>query len=460
MKRLVFFLIFFFCISPIFSQIVFESAEEAGNYAVANSENYTLRKLNATSSLNAANWSIQDFLPKFDVSWTEADNIRFGGPDSRNKTISMNMNMTLFDAGKKYISYKMNQAEKISDLYSLNIEIKSFKSSVISQYYSCLLLEKSLEVKKDLEKNTKKQLEIIEKEVALGLALENDYLEYLIAYRKIQDSLKTVERDLRTQYRVFKVLIGLEPESDIILKEDILTFDDYFYLESYATTLWQLLKSRSIELRRQETSLYYAQLQNKQNKLLFVPDISFQGGVSFSGGNYPLNNPTYSAKIVFSFTSNPFLPLSVSNDFGFNNKGKLTGATNAVSTSIVPQLNYKAAMDVQDIELRQKKKSIKDSVNSLYEQLFNQIASYDDSIDNIKRIEETVELQTKRLRISEKQVENGTMKRIDYLKQLEELAEQKISLLQSITSFHEITRTLEISLDIPTGGLKECLNIK
>lgn len=460
MKKLFSIIISFIFLSHLFAEIVFESAEEASIFAVANSANYTLRKQNAVSSLEVANLSIQDFLPKFDVSWTEADNIRFGGADSRNKTLSMNMQMTVFDAGKKYISYKMNQAEKTSELYSVDIETTNFKSSVISQYYSCLLLEKTLEVKKDLEQNTKKQLEIIEREVALGLALENDYLEYLISYRKIQDSLKVVERNLRTQYRIFKVILGLEPEAEIILKENILELEDYFYLEPYSASLWQLLKSRSPELRRQETSLYYSQLQNKQNKLLFIPDISFQGGVSFSGENYPLNNPTYTAKLVFSFSNNPFLPASISTDYGFNNKGQPTGLTNAVSSNIVPQLNYKSAMDVQNIELRQKKQAIKDSVNSMYENLFQQIASYDDSIDNIKRIKETVDLQNKRLVISEKQVEKGTLKRIDYLKLLEELAEQKISLFESITSFHELTRTLEIALDLPFGGLKQCLNIE
>ena len=459
MKKNLFFLIILLY-SPLAAQIVFESAEQASTFAVANSENFTLQRLNAVTSLKVANLSIQDFLPKFDISWTEADNIRFGGADSKNMTISMNMQMTVFDAGKKYISYKMNQAEKSSDLYSIDIETKNFKSSVISQYYSCLLLEKTLEVKKELEKNTKKQLEIIEKEVSLGMALENDYLEYLISYRKIQDSVKVVERNLRTQYRIFKVILGLEPEADIQLKEDILSFDDFFYLEPFASTLWQLVKSRSLELRRQETSLYYYQLQNKQSKLWFVPEVSLQGGVSFSGDNYPLNNPTYSAKLVFSFVNNPFLPASVSSDLGLNNKGKPTGLTNAVSSNIIPQLNYKAALDVQNIELKQKRQSINDSVNSLYENLFQQIASYDDSIDNIQRTEETIDLQTKRLLISEKQVENGSMKRIDYLKQLEELTEVKISLLESITSFHELTRAIEIALEIPFGGLRTCLNIE
>ena len=52
------------------------------------------------------------------------------------------------------------------------------------------------------------------------------------------------------------------------------------------------------------------------------------------------------------------------------------------------------------------------------------------------------------------------MKRIDYLDQLVELAEQKTYLLESIISFYELTRTFEIELDIPFGGLKNCLGIK
>ena len=145
---------------------------------------------------------------------------------------------------------------------------------------------------------------------------------------------------------------------------------------------------------------------------------------------------------------------------GFNNKGKLTGSTNTVSSNVVPQINYKSTVDVQNIELRQRKQAMKDSVNSLYESLFEQIASYDDCIDNIKRTEETIKLQEKRLAISELQVEKGTMKRIDYLDQLVELAEQKTYLLESIISFYELTRTFEIELDIPFGGLKNCLGIK
>lgn len=141
--------------SQLSAQIVFENAEQASSFAIANSSNHRLQRLNAISSLNAANLSIQEFLPKFDVSWSEADNIKFGGADSRNKNLNMNMQLPLFDAGKKYLSYKMNQAEKRGNLYNVDIETKNFKSSVISQYYSCLLSEKMLSIKQDLERNSR-----------------------------------------------------------------------------------------------------------------------------------------------------------------------------------------------------------------------------------------------------------------------------------------------------------------
>lgn len=460
MKKIKCFLFLFLFASKLFSQIVFENAEQASSFAVANSANHRLQRLNAISSLNVANLAIQDFLPKFDLSWSESDNIKFGGADSRNKNLTMNMQLPLFDAGKKYLSYRMNQAEKRSDLYNVDIETKNFKSSVISQYYSCLLSEKMLAIKQNLERNSRQQLKIMEREKDLGFTLENDYLEYLISCRKIQDSVKVAERDYRTQRRIFKVLVGLEPEAEIILKENISEPDDYIYLEQFSENLWRLLKSKSPELRKQETSFYYAKLQDRQNKLLFVPEISLHGGISFSGVDYPLNNPTYSARLVFSFSNNPFLPATISSDFGSNNKGKLTGNTNTVSSNIVPQVNYKYTIDVQNIGLRQRRQAMKDSVNSLYETLFEQIASYDDCIDNIKRAEETIKLQEKRLAISVMQVEKGTMKRIDYLEQLVELAEQRTYLLESIIFFHELARTFEIELDIPFGGLKNCLGIK
>ena len=63
-----------------------------------------------------ANLSIQEFLPKFDFSWNESDSIKIGSTDSRNKSFSMNMQLSVFDGGKKYITYKMNQAEKYNNL--------------------------------------------------------------------------------------------------------------------------------------------------------------------------------------------------------------------------------------------------------------------------------------------------------------------------------------------------------
>ena len=93
MKKIKCFLFLFLFVSHLSAQIVFENAEQASSFAVANSANHRLQRLNAISSLKAANLSIQEFLPKFDVSWSEADNIKFGGADSRNKNLSMNMQL-------------------------------------------------------------------------------------------------------------------------------------------------------------------------------------------------------------------------------------------------------------------------------------------------------------------------------------------------------------------------------
>ncbi len=74
------------------------------------------------------------------------------------------------------------------------------------------------------------------------------------------------------------------------------------------------------------------------------------------------------------------------------------------------------------------------------------------------RLKETIELQEHRLNVSEVQVKNGILKRIDLLEQLTELASQKIQFEEAQIKVALLIAELEIQLCIPAGGLKECLD--
>ncbi len=461
-KKQVLFVLFalffsFFWVQNSFSDVVISSAKEASEFALANSKSQHLQRLSLEAAAKSSRLALSEFLPKLDFSWSEDDSVKIGGSDSRSKSISANVTQMLFDGGKAKITYDMNNAESFYNLKLYETELNTFRSNVIDSYYSVIQLQKQVAIQDKLEENAKVQLDIIQKENELGLALENDFLEMLISFRKIQDEAKRYRRELRTKLRTFKVLIGLDVDSQITVTEDLLEEElSLPYLEEYTDALWTVLKNNNPAIKKSQTALYYAKQQYNYSNRLYFPTVSVNGSVSFSGTQYPLGNPSFTAKVIVNFDNNPLFPLSYQSGYGFNNK-KLTSVSNSSSVSLSPQPGYFLGKRSEKISLSAKSESLKDEESSLYEQLFGKIASYDDSIDAIKRGTETIELQKRRLEVSREQVSKGLMKKIDYLELMEQLAQQEISLMQSEISRKSIVREIEIFLCIPFGGLKECL---
>lgn len=442
-----------------FSHVVFSTPEESVEYALNNVKKYSLAQQQALLELKAAKLSINEFLPTFDITLSNDDSIAFQNSDSRSKSISFNLNQKLFDGGKRTISYNMAKAEKYFGLKTAEQNIDSFKSSVLNQYYNCIMQTKYLSIKTDLEKITKNQLDIIEKETELGLSLESDYLEYLISYKKIQDEKRQSERELRTQYRVFKVLIGMEQSSQLTLSNvDYEKIDYETYLEPYILNLWEIIKQNNPTIQKSKISLYFQQQQFKYQQRFYIPELTLQYGVSFNGAAFPLNDPKYNATIVINFSNFPFFPSSLSNTYGFS-KNKLTSTSNSGSISFSGTPAYFHLRKNSLLTMMQQNLSMNDELNSMYEKFFELVSTYDDSLDSIKRMEESIELQEKRIEISKKQVEKGDMKRIDFLNQLVDLAEQKIQLEQSKINILSTIHNIEIIIGIPFGGVKKCIKM-
>ena len=176
-------LLFFCTAAPMFSDTVFRSAEEAALYAVSHSKEYLLKKEYVEAAYKAACRAVQDFLPSLNMSWSENDAVKIGGADSRSKSIQLSVRQLVTDGGRRIVLYNMNKTDAYYAVKAYEQELQAFQSSVIDQYGACLQQNEIIKIKSDLEKNASMQLEIIKKEYDLGLALENDYLEYLISFK-------------------------------------------------------------------------------------------------------------------------------------------------------------------------------------------------------------------------------------------------------------------------------------
>lgn len=445
----------FCCAALAFSETVFRSPEEAAEFAVSNSKEYRLKKLHVEASYKAARFALQEFLPSFNASWSENDAIKIGGADSHSKSLQFSARQVIGDGGKRIVAYKMNKTNAYYAVKTYEQELQAFQSSVINQYCLCLRQQEIIKIKNDLEKNAAAQLEIIKEEYRLGIALENDYLEYLISFRKIQNDKKKAERELRTQMRVLKSIIDMAADEELRLENALTGGTDIPYLEPHIADLQRMTDERNPAIKKSEAVLQYAEQRYKYTKLFFLPEVAVEGGVSFSGTAYPLNKPSYSLKLSLNFQNVPFVPTTIGNGYGFNKK-QLVGLDNSLSAGIVPDTNYFIKRNVDKIALEREGEQLRLQKNAVHEQLFERAAAYDDGKDSIERISESILLREKRLAVSAEQVEKGEMKRIDYLVELIKLAEEKINRIAAETAVRAALRDIEILLCVPFGGLQKC----
>lgn len=456
MKRLLSILVLLFFNTLIFAQISFSSPEEAANYALINSPQFNYSRLNTEIAMKISKNAITDFLPNLSFSFSENKNLNYNASDSNSNSFSISLNQFVFDGGKKWLAYEMGKANSFYDYRTYLQSEREFRSQIIAQYFECITQQEMVQIKKDVLDLANNHLNILKTEFDLGMALENDYLEYLIKVKKLQNEYDQNVRQYNTLMRKFKVALNLEPEVELELKNDNQNNETpKYYLEEHIAYLWERFKSVSPDIQKLDMSLYYAKKQYQYSKKQYIPEISFSGTVSFSGDTYPLTQPTYSFKINFAFSNFPLLPTQLSTGTGLNNTLKVNSFKDEISTSISPQINYINSLKQNEIAIKEKKQERKTTIQNYYENLFNTIAQHDDYTDSITIFKETIAIQERRLEISLEQVNSGTLKRLDYLNELIELSTQKIQLVEAQNNLLLSTRSIEIMLNIPFGGLQD-----
>ena len=455
-KKLYLIFLIILCDFRLFSQITFSSPEEAAEYALINSPEYNYNRLNTELAMKISKRSITDFLPSISLSWSDNKTLNYNSADSNTDSFSISVNQFLFDGGKKWLAYEMG---KTSSFYSYREYLQSekeFRSQIIAQYFECINQKEMLDIKKDLLKVANEQLEILKTEYELGITLENDYLEYLIKVKKLQNECDQYKRQYEALLRKFKIALSLSTDVEVILtKPETEDEISQFFLDKHIDYLWERYKTVSPAIQKLDASLYYAKKQYAYSKKQYMPEVSFSGNVTFSGETYPLTQPNYTFKINIAFSNFPILPVTTSTGAGLNSKGKLNNFKDEVSTTISPQLNYVNNLKANEISIKQKKQEREKTINEYYENFFDIISQHDDYTNNIIIFDETIKLQERRLEISLEQVNSGRLKRLDYLNELIELSTQKIQLIDSKNNLLLSTRTIEIMLDIPFGGLQD-----
>ena len=124
-----------------------------------------------------------------------------------------------------------------------------------------------------------------------------------------------------------------------------------------------------------------------------------------------------------------------------------------MSSTFLPSTTFVMDEKQQEIFLLQSKLKNQQTRNQLYETLLDSIYEHDDSIYEIEMKTKMIALQKKKIEISNVELTNGSLKRVEYLELLVKLASSEIELLENLVNVGMIERDIEISTNIPFGEL-------
>ncbi|MDR0449691.1 MAG: TolC family protein [Treponema sp.] len=438
---------------PAGGAVLFRSAEEAADFAAGNSRLWALREEEALENMKAAKLDLREFLPSFSFSFNESDSTAVMTGDSRSKSIQASVSQKLFDGGKNKLAYETNRLNSLYAYQEYQGEFREFRSAVISQYYGCLIQAETVRIREELAGLAAEQLEIIRWETALGLSLETDYLEYLASCIAVEYERDQSLLDLKTRERRLKDAVGLDREAELEIREDASGEFEYFYYEPHLEPLWRLVRTGSVELKKQSLAVQYGQKQLAHSRRWYIPSIGVQGSVSFAGTGYPLTEPRYSLKLTFDFPNLNLVPVSVNPGYGFE-RDRLYQVSNGVSASILPNPSYPAARRLEDMALLRNRLEQKETEKALREQLYDLVIAHDSSLRSADTSRRMIAVLEKRMEFSRLLAEQGQKKRIDFLNELIELSRVKISLKEQQIQAAALERSLEILANFPFGGLR------
>jgi outer membrane protein TolC len=404
-------------------------------------------------NMKAAKYGIQDFLPVLNFSLMETDSTSILAGDSRTKTIQGSITQEIFDGGKRKLAYDLNRINALYAYQEHEGNLHVFSSQIISQYYQYLMQKELIKIRQDLISRAQTQLSVLEKEVALGMTLETDYLEYLISFIQLEHERDQSIRDLSVIERMFKAALGLDEQANMAIQDNFYVEFEYFYYEQYYSYLWGIIKNISVELKKQDLALEFSKKQLELTRRWFVPSLSVQGGISFSGDSYPLTEPRYSLKLTVNFTNNQLFPLSISNGYGFE-RDRLYNVNNSGDVTLEPVPTYGNQQRLADISILQNRVQRISTEKEMRESVYDIIISHDNALRYVNTAERTITLLERRLEFSRQEVENGEKKYIDYLEELTALSQAKITLLEYLAQSAAMERNLEILANIPFGELK------
>ncbi len=447
-KKAFLFALCFFLAKGIFCQIELRNVSDAIKIALANDVEHSLQRQSAEESLRIAKKNIGPFLPVLDFTITDAARAQKDVDDSKNKSIEVGLTQKIFNGGKSLLEWQMQKEQSFYQFLDAQKKYETFQIEIIKSYYNALLLKLKSQLLKKNADNAQVYLILAELEENEGMITKTDYLKTLLEYKKMEFEANAAQDECKNAETALKNLMNLDRGHALFLSESecfeaVLT--DFVALENLTDKSMEYKQSavqNSLNIKLSRAELNWAKKLRSIQKRIFIPSVSVRGSVAFSGRNYPLTSPTYSVSLVLSFEDNPWINASISRQHAFN-KGRLNSLSDTVSGKGMFNSIYFNQLKLGKIELSQKKVGYEKTKKQIEENVIDRIQKIEQVQKSFLLGLENVKIKEQKLVLSKLQLEQGKIKKSDYLEEMNECAKEKIQCLSLLKDRDYLIKELE-----------------
>jgi outer membrane protein TolC len=426
--------------------------EQAVERGMATSRDLAYQSAILSASEMSFALGIREYFPSFSVGYDENTTIALGAPDTRGKSISFSATQPLIRGGTRPYERSFVRINLALSREELEQKFRTLECDLRRMFASILVAE----MKRDILVRTialaQQNIDILATQVRLGGALELDHAQAQLERASLEITLSETEASLEDSRYQMKKFLSLDPASALDLQG---TLDQTYAgldLAGMEDVLFSMAASYSPDLKRQGIAVQKAAVQVQAATFPFIPDVDLELSAAFTGEQFPLRNPQYSGKLIFSFAI-PESPTTYTGGAsltpGRDRSGSMSMKTNPFQ-SVSAWVDRKTAVLTLDAEARKKEELLQD----LRFQVKRLTTAYSQARRARELAARKLDVERRKEVILQRQMDLGEVKRIDYLQGAIERATVEIDLIESYLQLQEREHDWEALLGVRPSGLR------
>ncbi|MCD4770610.1 MAG: TolC family protein [Bacteroidales bacterium] len=283
------------------------SLEEAQEYAILHNKTIKASKLDIEAARMSTWEAISGGLPTVDGNASINDNLKLmttllpgefmGLPPGEkvpiqfgskyNTSYGIQISQLLFNASYFVGVQTAKLAEELSEqgLEKSELEIKEL---VISTYYLILVTEESLKILDENRSNLKEILDATQSMFSVGMAEETDVDQMISNVSMVDNTRRSMERNIEVSYNLMRFQLGVEPETVIILTQLLENFIEEVNVIALSAQDFDL--HNNIDYRLLSNQERLSELAVKMQKSTILPTLAGFYSYNESGMGDKLND--------------------------------------------------------------------------------------------------------------------------------------------------------------------------